>query len=569
MAAQFNIQLHYRCVFDLRPKHDPPSAWNNLVYVIRKWISDKEADNLDEHFGKKWMYVGGFWRSGASTRIHIATKRIIGDGTEEAPKYWSLRYEHPCSESPFRQWRTDIGLTSIGSGAYRLSLATTHWITPGFIGREPESPLPSAPRVVGALIRHRSWQASAGSEPLDTVPRLLRVGHAHKFREYLADSDRHCPIILVTRKFSTDEPMVDPQRLARLLEGTATVVEATSKDVNNELEWFLPPEFRCWDGMLRVYQPGVDFGSALNAKRHRFFTQALIDDLGARVVEDQIIRGITRRSRLLVNDAVTSLEDIDSRERELRLAQIRAELADETKDEFIALLEEDNSLVNQKNQDQADDIARLKDEIELLEATTSELSDQQAKTKFERDQERQTRIQAESSVRMLEGQIEVCQNLASLPGNLLEMVNLIEQLHAGRIVFTNRARQPAESAQINKAAGELKHAWRCMWAVATDLHELIFDENSDGGSLVEQFRSRTGFDLALTERKQTKKDARLRKLRTDTYKSEEIDITPHVKYGNKEPKCLRVHYHAHRGDEVIVVGHCGDHLETYGTRKRK
>jgi hypothetical protein len=49
----------------------------------------------------------------------------------------------------------------------------------------------------------------------------------------------------------------------------------------------------------------------------------------------------------------------------------------------------------------------------------------------------------------------------------------------------------------------------------------------------------------------------------------EWDMTPHVKWGNSAPKCLRVYFAVDRDQKRLIVGHCGDHLDTYGTRRRK
>jgi hypothetical protein len=56
------------------------------------------------------------------------------------------------------------------------------------------------------------------------------------------------------------------------------------------------------------------------------------------------------------------------------------------------------------------------------------------------------------------------------------------------------------------------------------------------------------------------------KLRERIYRGQVIDISPHVIWGNEMPKLLRVHLHVYRPNSVIVVGHCGDHLEVASTK---
>ena len=41
-----------------------------------------------------------------------------------------------------------------------------------------------------------------------------------------------------------------------------------------------------------------------------------------------------------------------------------------------------------------------------------------------------------------------------------------------------------------------------------------------------------------------------------------------IKYGNKKPKMLRLHFAIKRETKKLIVGHFGDHMENYSTRKR-
>ena len=52
----------------------------------------------------------------------------------------------------------------------------------------------------------------------------------------------------------------------------------------------------------------------------------------------------------------------------------------------------------------------------------------------------------------------------------------------------------------------------------------------------------------------------------------DVDITPHVKWNNKT-QYLRVHFFVEHDEKAetrrIIIGHCGDHLDTYGTKRRR
>jgi len=56
------------------------------------------------------------------------------------------------------------------------------------------------------------------------------------------------------------------------------------------------------------------------------------------------------------------------------------------------------------------------------------------------------------------------------------------------------------------------------------------------------------------------------KLRKIYYRDEEVDITPHVKDGNKAPNIIRIHFYPDMDNQLIVIGHCGEHLDNFTTR---
>lgn len=569
MAVHLGTQLHYRCVFDVAAPTAATAIWTDLAKSIRAWIAGKEVTN--EAFFSRWFFAGGEWKPPGQPRVFVKTERFVGDGAETAPQFWSIRYEHPCSDVPFRQWRTDIGIGAAGDGRYRLSLVTAHWLLDDYSLARAEGPLPSAPRVVTNLVSSQAWTAVAGSEQLRARPSPVRVGAGNVLVARITDPQRLCPLIYVSRENDTDAPRVDAARLARLLAGTAVVYEAASRELNDELSWLLPSEFQCRGGMVRVYQPNVHVERAGDFRRHRFFTRDAIGERGAEQVENQIIEAITRRVGAAISDAVTTVEDVIAKQREARLAELRPTTVDDSTREWIGLLEADNARLIEENKAVKGQIEQLNDRVELVEVEKAEITDQLSDAKTRQQQEMQLRFQAESRVRALERQRDFAGAFKSLPESLPAIIELIERIHPDQIAFTERAKKSAEDARINEERGEMFEAWRCLWAVATDLHDLCFGDDGKPGRLIDTFRSRTGFDIALTETKQTKRDNKLMALRKDAFNGEEIDITPHVKYGNKEPKCLRVHFHAYRnGDRrLIVVGHCGDHLDTYGTQRRR
>jgi hypothetical protein len=175
---------------------------------------------------------------------------------------------------------------------------------------------------------------------------------------------------------------------------------------------------------------------------------------------------------------------------------------------------------------------------------------------------------ARHEARKAERALDAILALEEWPVEPAAVAALAATLYADRIVFADQGMRSLEKSDFGTCGDACAVLWRCLRAMATELHELLMSDppvqNAD-----KEFRSRTGFELAWTETKSTKRDNKLMALRRIRYGGQDLDITPHVTWGDRAPKLLRVHFHVDRQNGKLVIGHCGDHLDTYGTRRRR
>ena len=157
--------------------------------------------------------------------------------------------------------------------------------------------------------------------------------------------------------------------------------------------------------------------------------------------------------------------------------------------------------------------------------------------------------------------------LTKWPKEVTEVAKLAVQLGSGRLVLTNEAIRSLAKSDFAKSSEAPTVIWRCLRAMADDLHDLVL-QKLQAQQVAEEFKKRSKFDLTWTESKETKRDAKLMALRKIVHNGKERDITPHVKLGNKA-RLLRVHFCVDQDEKQIIIGHCGDHLDTYGTRRRR
>lgn len=558
MIPSLDHSLHYRTSFRLDLKDDAIIAWNDLVRIVRAWIAARiPATKDDKTFGSRWFFVGGEWGSRQAPRVHVRTDRFNGSGQEELPESWSCRFEHPCSEVAARQWRTDVGISLTSDRNLVFSIATIYWLPPGYIG-QPPNPVPTAPSVVGQILNGRTWSCLSGSELLSTVPVLLRDGHAGVLVDHLLKSSRDCPIVYVAKDFVEGTYLANPYSLARVLAGAAATYMAESSWVDKELEVLLPQGFRCWNGMVRVFQPNVNFQRESDARRHRYFRREEIKTLGPDTIEELLVRGIVRRSVGPRFWGVTTIEEIEQRRREAHLSTLR-QAAEGHKDSraWAELFQQDNDRLNGELKQKDEEIKYWQGVAEQVD----DLEDETNRTKYELKQAREDVIRLEGLNAALATRASLLDELRKLPNSLADVVALVEKLHPDRIYFTERAKRSAALASL----GNFNVAWDCLKAMATVLHDLHFQQKLQLREIASQFRNRTGFELAVGESETTRSNKKLAAQRKDTYKGEIVDISVHVKHGNSAGNILRVHYYAHPGERRLIIGHCGDHLDTVKT----
>jgi HPt (histidine-containing phosphotransfer) domain-containing protein len=553
MSVGLEHHLHFHCTFELSAISDEHLEWADIPKLIRQWIAKRlEASGVEvnEAFWKAWLFHEGEWKPPRAPRVLVQTKRMVGTGLESAPQYWALRYEHPDSVIKFRTWRTDIGVSQIGQNSWEISFTTLNWLLPGFIGREPEAPVPTAPGIIRMLLKDQRWQAYAGDQLLMADPIRVPAGRADVLVHSLISQSRHCPVVVVSQEYSSGKALVNAQRIAKLLTGAAVVFEYSSTLIDREMEYLLDRDYRCWNGMVRVYQPHLE----PNPRRHRFFTKWEIEELGSIAIEDQLVRGIARRSRIFVESGIAAVEDVVSRRREEKLAQLRGN-ADAA--ELLPLFEQENNELMEQIRKEKCEVEYWKGRAEEAE----ELEDEIRRLAHEKKtlQNRVDEVQRQAEIALTRAAF--VDHLESLPSSVSDVVTMVGQAFPGKIVFTEKAQESAKNARLKNP----NIAWKALRAMATRLYELHFIEKLPFREIIEKFQSETNFELAATESQRTRTDKHLAAQRTDTYKGKKIDISPHLKYGRDPGNTLRIHYCALTDDKVIVIGHCGDHLNTTRT----
>lgn len=158
------------------------------------------------------------------------------------------------------------------------------------------------------------------------------------------------------------------------------------------------------------------------------------------------------------------------------------------------------------------------------------------------------------------------------PPDLWSLIDMVKYLYQDRILFLDSAYDSAKNHPFPDK--HLRIAWENLRDLSTVFYDMVFKSESVK-DLEKEFKNLSGYDLKISEGKQTKKDKKLMDKRRISFENKEedikmeIDITPHIAWGNKLPNLLRVHFYIWHEKEKIIVGHFGGHMENYTSKTRK
>ena len=346
--------------FGLRSDEKVGDAWSTLLKSIRNWVKYRIEHNdlLNDSYWKGWFFFNGSWAPTGNDLFFVKTSRS-SEELLDCPRYWALQYFHPC-DHPARKWKVDISVETLIDGSFFLSMTVYHDIVRGHIERPPKTPTATVPLLIKNIIKSEYWTASSGSEFLSVKPALISVGSGMDFLERLTNSERLCPIVLISCA-ADNELLVNPHDLAWKLAGAANVYYFVGNNVQEELFHCLGAKYRCFSGAIRIYNTHLQFDVEGDSRRHSFFNRSSIERFGSESVIEMLVDRLTRRSRIGTESRVLNINHIAKIERD---NEIKAYLAKSTEqEEFYAqyikeleveLDDEKQKEIVDKNKEEAD-----------------------------------------------------------------------------------------------------------------------------------------------------------------------------------------------------------------------
>ena len=597
-----NEAVHYRARFELHPDDLGMRAFDAVTDVLRRWVIEKEkrrgadgATVLEALMGCEGAegfksgtlsapknYVGGA-RRGRTTSICSRCSRAEDDCLSA----WAFEYDESDGERNFRHWHTSVGVVPEDQGKCVVNARVAYYTTPDYLGQPLSAPLSATPNFMKGILRLKGISSFVGDTLVQREVRHLNVrSFDSEFRAGLLDGSRKLPFVLVTSDENGAFPIGGLEELSSKLLGMANVylVDWSDAELRSRLFGLFRKgttayRYGCSRSCLRVYRPGLNLDNEYDSK-HRYFTREQIASLGERRLFDILAKSLSQSVARGEKDVV-DLQDIARLDSSRTIARLAGRLKDlKSQSDKLALSDKDSAdlvglrrkleqserlrselaasvdeVLNEATaaQDQASELQRLN---EALESKNEGLA-------YQLEEQGQTLAALRQSMGAYAREAKALENLRHIPTSLSDVLALVGETWPDRLAVLPEAK---------KSAGEfpgsrLDEQWQILSSMATVLWPLYFDGKGEEADISSEYQRRTGFELALTEKKLTKGSAQMMRERKRLYDGREIDVTPHIKGKEKNPKfAFRVHFYADQEGRKIVIGHCGGHLTTAGTR---
>lgn len=549
-----NEHVQYRSCFRIKSTRD--KTLGAVRRIIFDWLRTKEPEGITpedyEVFKKRWEVS-----SMPGTLSRITTDHCF-NGSDIS---WAMRYEHRDSEHRGKRfWYTDVGLRIYYD---ELIVATT--ISYAFNDTDITGDLPAPPANVPNFVRSIFANKDLGKKYVQIEGNVIQdkpivfktAKQAAGLTGLLEKPERQYAWVVASG--DTTEVTMAAESLAYALAGKAQVIHLSGA-ASECAERDFPAEWQVRQGFLRVFFP-VTKGKLVQS-RNRWFEIGTPEFTQQRL---NIINGLLRNLPAYEQKAVWSVGDVRSLLNHVAMTKRIAELSkggggkasSESVSELIKRNAELEGMLETAINDGGEQrtIANsLAVDIDILDADNKRL---QSKCQ-----------QLEHAAKLASGRLtadEIVSNQLKFPESLHELCELFAKLYGSRLLFLPDSLRETKGYD---AFENLPKAWDMLNSLAFTLYDMRFSE-TDGmsGEWNKRFQERTGIELAISEGKQTKADPALMRLRKVYHEGKEYDILPHIKWGTREPKILRIHYDFDAELQKVVIGYVGPHMKNYTSKQ--
>ncbi|MCC7387319.1 MAG: hypothetical protein IT431_00980 [Phycisphaerales bacterium] len=457
---------------------------------------------------------------------------------------FAFRFAHPDRSVRGREWLVEVGV----HGGGKRTTCTVVLQTREASAQVSADVQTTRPLVVPEILaRCRLTSDTPGG-------RLIRLTEAdcEAFDWSVRDPDRKHPILQVSPR-PEGGYCVDPARLSDLLVGIADVVIIPEGTDTFAIADAIGSRFSAYHGAVNVLWPMVNGATGCFVPSTRLLAPDLegISAQGRRPEAD-LLAMVAHRSNASIARTHLSPERVQALALRAALDTAKSHNAEES---------ELTALYRDVDEEQRARIASLQNDLEDEEGRRSE-----AESKVR---------ELEAAVKSLSAQLQRVGSTTpaaapALSGNdrdvivramaenagLIDCLEAIEKLYKDRVVVLDSARTSARKASKFNAP---KRAFALMATLCGNYYDAL--SGGKGDTAARELFGKNSF--ATKESETVEGNKRAGTLRTFSYKGCDIPMMAHLKIGVKDSvaETFRCHFHWDAEDRVVVIGHCGKHLD--------
>ncbi|SFL89070.1 hypothetical protein SAMN05421830_108138 [Desulfomicrobium norvegicum] len=536
--------IHYKAAFDIN--NSKGNALTSVRNEIKNWLKNHDATKNQKHkLDQSWFDLGDTeqYKIGEG---YIRTAINKGEYRQTNPKTWAIEFLHKDFKEMCRLWSTEIALTQLENKKLRFACTLKHAIFENWVGFIPSEPFFSVPKFIKDIIaKYECYKEETTIQK--TINQCIEVD-INSIQSEIINKKRVLPIIIAAENES-NKNSIDVETLQKITIGNANIYLIKSNKIS-DFNSIFPYELSIQPGMIRIFFKFDNTPS--NAKIHRFYTENKIQEIGQQCVFDQIGIAISRNSKSFTASEIITIKDVINARARDYLTHLKHENKNTTSatSTYVQLLEEVNTNLEHKIKDQEKFIDEVIEQNNIFDEEISKLKSKNYHL---------TTTKQESLPKL------ILPIIPELPDDITTCLVYFSEMFPDKIIIHQNAFESAKNFSGNDNIYSVKSAWRILNQISTTLHNIIFSDDKDC-DVEKEFCDSTGIRLSLREGKQTNKDKSIMKKRECEYNGINYTCTPHIKT-NKREGYLRIHIAFLHEEKKILIGHCGEHLETYGTQK--
>lgn len=530
--------LVYSSNFFLEPTDGP----QKIVELIARWMGKPSASfipvkDLMQGISRKRLKDGSLVTSHA-TKFDIAAPIY--------PFIFSTELSHRDDQVPGRLWTTGIG---IRQSAADKPIECTFLLRTDEASARVLAPIQvTRPRIVLDIVAH--------CHPIGETPglrvKLLDESSAGAFLADVEREKRSYPIVVISAK-RDGTYLVQPERMQSLLVGIADVVKVAPGVDTFELEKVLGRRYGAWGGAINVLYRAKLGRSSVYCDNSLYLPEKLAELAEAGVnLDSEILSAVTHQTNVPASWHHISLRVVDQAvlRGQLANAVANAKLKDDGS-EYIQLLEDAMDQLSEKDKS----INELQDQVQERDGRITELESNVQGLKYSLAGARQPVIASEDvGWEVIQPLRDAVSALVDGDPTLEQSLSIIQTLFPDRIVILDSA---VSSARESESFRHKKKAFDFLWKLAIGYWSAM--ANGVGDS--EGYKVFGSKNYAQNEGSALSSDGKRRRI--FDYKGRDILMEKHLKIGFKDSlaETLRIHFEWVDADKVLVVGHCGKHLD--------